>query len=205
MALQLGDVPTWLAAVGTVGALAAAFWQIGTERKRRLAADRRLQVEQHREQARLISVWVGEREQPESYADDPDASWYPDGRTTLYIANNSPEPVYFLVVGIVDIQGTGPSTLETTIAHHAGFGPVTTVSILPAGRYRVWIRGVHWQTPLGGRLGAEIAFTDRAGAHWIRRSSGALDELSQPPLEYLKQWQFSGPHEFQSPQRLPDS
>jgi hypothetical protein len=32
MALELGDVPTWLAAVGTVGALAAAFWQIGTER-----------------------------------------------------------------------------------------------------------------------------------------------------------------------------
>lgn len=30
--IQLGDLPTWLAALGTVGALGAVLWQISTER-----------------------------------------------------------------------------------------------------------------------------------------------------------------------------
>lgn len=50
--LSWGDVPTWLAAVGTVGALIAAFIQISTER--RLRHDREL-----KEQARLISAITG--------------------------------------------------------------------------------------------------------------------------------------------------
>jgi len=195
--VQWGDIATWVASLGTVGALAAALWQIGSERRRRHS-------DEHRAQARLISVWVGERKPPESYADDPDASWYPKGRTTIYVANNSSEPVYFPVVGIVDIQGTGPHTMEKMLDFYKGGGPITTISILPPGRYRVWIRGIHWQIPMGGRQGAEIAFTDSAGVHWIRRSTGALDELRQSPLDYLKKWQFFGPHDFQPPQRLPD-
>ena len=37
--IQWGDVPTWVAAVGTVGTLASALWQIQTERERRIASD----------------------------------------------------------------------------------------------------------------------------------------------------------------------
>jgi hypothetical protein len=80
--------------------------------------------------------------------------------------------------------------------------PTTTLSILPPGRSRAWIFGTHWTSVLAGRAGAEIAFTDRAGSHWIRRATDALDELLVDPLEYFKQFCFCGPYEFQTPESL---
>ena len=60
MAVRWGDVPTWLAAIGTVGALFAALWQIRTERKRRLAAEKQLRQERHVEQACRVAAYMGE-------------------------------------------------------------------------------------------------------------------------------------------------
>lgn len=80
---------------------------------------------------------------------------------------------------------------------------MTTVSILPGGLYRVWIEGSGWHQILSGRAGVDVAFTDRAGAHWIRRATGQLDEIPKPPLEYFQEWNFYGPHDFQSPERVP--
>ena len=45
-----------------------------------------------------------------------------------------------------------------------------------------------------------IAFTDRAGAHWLRRANGELLELEQDPLSYFAQFGFSPPHQFQRPE-----
>jgi hypothetical protein len=83
-----------------------------------------------------------------------------------------------------------------------GRGPITTASILPGGTYRVWIDKVGWGRIINGRLGAEVAFTDRAGSHWIRRATGQLEELAIAPLEYFKKWNMYGPHDLQTPQRL---
>lgn len=204
MPVSWGDVPTWVAAVGTVGTLAAGLWQIGSERSRRIAADERLREERRREQARLVAAYMGEQDKPakppESPADD-------QGRSAFYLTNNSPEPVYSVVVGMVFVQGAGPRSLEDMLElNHAQYGrrgPVTTVSILPGGLYRVWISGVGWHRILSGRAGVEIAFTDAAGAHWIRRAGGALEELAESPLDYLQQWHFHGPHDFQTPERVP--
>jgi len=34
---------------------------------------------------------------------------------------------------------------------------------------------------MGLRFGVEVGFTDSAGRHWIRRSSGALEQIKQAP------------------------
>lgn len=204
MAVNWGDVPTWVAGVGTVGTLAAALWQIRTERTRRLVADRQLRIERHLEQARLLAAYMGEEEKPEK---EPDTLADDQGRTAFYLVNNSPEPVYSVVAGMVFVQGAGPHSLEEMLdLNHKQYhrrGPVTTVSILPGGLYRVWISGTGWHRILSGRAGVEIAFSDAAGAHWLRRSTGRLDELPKPPLEYLQEWDFYGPHDFQTPERVP--
>lgn len=200
---NFGDVPTWIAAIGTVGALFAALWQIRTERNRRLAADERLRSERHLEQARLVAAYVGEEERRDTRPSGPTTT---EGRTAVYLANNSPEPVYSVVTGLVFIQGAAPRTLEATLelnhGQHQRRGPITTVSILPGGLHRVWIDGTGWHGVLSGRSGAEVAFTDRAGAHWIRRATGELEELPKPPLDYFADCGFYGPHDLQQPERV---
>jgi hypothetical protein len=203
MPVNWGDVPTWVAAVGTVGTLAAALAQIKNERDRRLAADAQLRAERHVGQARLVAAYMGEEEKP---ARPPENADDDQGRTALYLANNSPEPVYSVAVGMVFVQGAGPHSLEDMLELNQGQygrrGPVTTVAILPGGLYRVWIPGTGWHRILSGRAGVEIAFSDAAGAHWLRRADGRLDELEQSPLEHLAHWQFHGPHDFQTPERV---
>jgi hypothetical protein len=150
-----------------------------------------------------VAAYMGAQDKPSG----EEAPAGDQGRTAFYLANNSSEPVYSVVVGLVFVQGTGPRTLEAMIdLNHRQYnrrGPVTTVSILPGGLYRVWIEGVGWHRILSGRAGVDIAFTDRAGAHWLRRATGQLDELPEPPLEYFQAWNFYGPHDFQTPERVP--
>jgi hypothetical protein len=203
MPVNWGDFPTWVAAVGTVGTLTAGLWQIGTERNRRIAADERLREERHREQARLVAAYMGELERP---AQAPEGGAGNQGRTAFYLTNSSSEPVYSVVVGMVFVQGAGPRSLEEMLdLNHRQYnrrGPITTVSIVPGGLYRVWILGSDWHRILSGRAGLEIAFTDAAGSDWIRRADGRLAELAEPPLEYFQKWNFHGPHDFQTPERV---
>ncbi len=198
-AVNWGDVPTWVAGIGTVGTLGAALWQIRNERNRRLAADEQLRRERHVEQARMIAAYLGEEERERGVDDGV------TGRTSFYLANNSAEPVYSVLVGSVFLQGTGPRVLEDVIKLHSREqrrGPVTTVSILPGGLYRVWVRGTGWQRVLSGRGAVEVAFTDAAGAHWIRRASGRLEELPEPILDYFGKLGHHPPFEFQTPERV---
>src|SRR5271157_569166 len=103
----MSDAPAWVAAVGTTGALLTSLRQIRTERILRHAADERVTIDQHREQARLVAAYMGELDRPkdglEAQADR--------GKTAFYLANNSPEPVYSVVVGLVFVQGAGPGSL----------------------------------------------------------------------------------------------
>jgi hypothetical protein len=131
LALNWGDVPTWVAAIGTVGALSTALFQIRTERQYRLKAEAADRAERHQAQARLISAFVGPVEvTPER--DDLTRSW-------IYLINGSEEPVYRLLVGIVFMQGTAPQTTERWLGeilknHPERQRPFTTLSILPPGR-----------------------------------------------------------------------
>ena len=121
--------------------------------------------------------------------------------------NASPEPVYNVVVGIVFIQGAAPRTTEELMKVRLREGdyqgvPTTTLNVLPPGKSRAWIHGSGWTSFMAARAGAEIAFTDRAGVHWIRRANGMLTELPLDPLQYFAQFGFYPPHEFQTPESL---
>ena len=188
-----------IASIGTVGALTVALIQIRTERQYRLKAAAEGTRERHEEQARLISAFVGAVEFAD-YGPDNEHTW-------VNLVNGSDEPVYRLVVAIVFIQGTAPDTTERWLDewvkdHPERARPLTTLGILPPGRSRVSIQG-RWTGGLGGRSGAEIAFTDRAGSHWIRRATGKLEELPLEPLEYFKHWGLFGPHDLQTPDPMP--
>jgi hypothetical protein len=202
--IHLGDLPTWLAALGTVGALAAALWQISTERKRRHEREEQAREERHLAQARLIAAVMGPEEESGGLA-------VPE-RTGIDLINGSPEPVYRLVVAIVSIQGLGGTpTIEKWLEYrdrqHALLKnqrprvPITTASILPSGTYRIWIDGTGWDLAVSGmgRAGAEVAFTDRAGSHWIRHASGQLEELAEDPISH---YLGAGPHDLVIPERL---
>jgi len=128
-------------------------------------------------------------------------------RSAIDCFNGSSEPAYNVVVGIVFIQGAAPRTTEELMKLRLGGKtnegvPTTTLSILPPGRSRAWVRGAKWTGIMSGRAGTEIAFTDCFGAHWIRRASGKLEELPLEPIEYFRQFNFNGPYDLQTPEPL---
>ena len=211
MAIEFGDAPTWVAAVGTAGTLAAAILQIGSERRRRIQQEAADREERRREQARLISCLIGPEEENWQTLGTPARSRGTPAppRTRMYLVNGSPEPVYSVVVGIVFIQGAGPTAIEEMLKirqdHPEQPLPVTTIGVLPGGPSQAWIAGTGWSSILSGRTAAELAFTDRAGNHWIRRATGQLDELDVEPLRYLERLGMHGPFDLQTPERYMSS
>jgi hypothetical protein len=196
--LGLGDAPTWVAAIGTVGTLIAALLQIEADRRRRHKQAEADRLERHRAQARLIAAVMG----PIDHSSDAP----PLGRTAIDLVNGSDEPVYRLVAGLVFIQGAAPQTMEQMleVSRRADSPPlpipITTISMLPSGNYRVWVPSTG--SVLGGRFGAEVAFTDRAGSNWIRRASGKLEEIPKEPLEYFHTFGLLGPYALVTPERI---
>ena len=200
MTIQYGDLATWVAAVGTVGALGTALWQIRTERNRRLAQEVHDRQERREEQARRIACWPGPRADTEG--EGPMDPWW-GSSTPIDLVNGSDEPVYNLVVAIVLVQGAGAARHAEDWKERAleqRDAPWSTAAILPPGRWRVWVPGTGWGGGMGLRLGAEVAFTDRAGVSWVRRSTGALQQLPKPPLEYFADFGLHGPYDLQVPQ-----
>lgn len=198
MTILYGDLPTWLASIGTVGALAAALWQIRSERTRRLQQEARDRDDAKRDQARRVACWPGEEGIP-----GPMDPWW--GKSTpIELVNGSNEPVYNLVFGLVHVQGAGGvSHLEEwkERSPQGQSAPWSTAAILPPGRWRVSVPGQGWSSGMAMRLGAEVAFVDRAGVNWVRRSGGNLDELPEPPIEYFGRFGLHGPHDYQVPVR----
>ncbi len=210
--MHLGDLPTWVAAIGTVGALVAALIQINTERRRRLANEASERAERRVSQARLVAAFLGPEEtrgRP-AHIDADRSRPSEEGRTPIYVVNSSEEPVYEPVVGLAAIQGAAPRTIEQWLETRENAVeqgrqlqvPVTTVSILPPGKSVIWVQGSGWSQHLSGRSGAEIAFTDRAGLHWIRRASGQVTELSENPFQYFASYGLKAPYELQTPEPL---
>lgn len=200
MSIQFGDIPTWLASLGTVGALVAALYQISNERQRRLTQESHDRQERHQAQARLVSAWVGKSEERNNIHE-----------IALELINGSSEPVYGLAVGIVFIQGAAPHSLEewfdakkkSEIQEHRQLSPpIAILSVLPPGRWRAWVQDTG-DVLGGGRRVAEIAFTDRAGAYWIRRGRGNLEELPIPPFEHFHKFGMYGPpYDYRMPEPL---
>ncbi len=180
MHLQLGDLATWVSSIVVVGTLVVALYQIRTERVRRHEDEQRAFQMSRRKQAERISAWP---------AQSPD-----DTHTQLTLLNRSDEPVYEVVIMLVMIQGAGPRRGEDVVDSSYR----ETLSTLPPGRWRAELRAgkARW-AGMSRRPGVEIAFTDRSGVHWIRRSTGALEEIGRPAIDH---YGMSRPQPFEFPQ-----
>ena len=171
---RVGALGSVLAAVGTITAFIVGFIQISRERSLRQEADRRAQAQQ-------VSGWIAPR------TTSPDAG---ESGLDAILLNNSQEPVYRVVVWLVYIQGSGPRIGEEVGDAH----PPATFAVLPPGRYETLLHG--WDAGMNRRAGVELAFTNAAGHHWIRRSSGQLVNLKVPPADY---YDIGDPHAWFTP------
>lgn len=165
MIVNWGDVPAWIAAVGTVGTLIAVLAQIELERR----AKQRLEV-QH--QAERIATWVGPKQYP---------------YTEIMIQNQSNTPIYNVVVTLVMQTGAGPRTGEevTKLYSDSSCNDQRKIFlVIPPGLYSTEIL-TKWGG-MGRRPGAEIAFTDARGGHWVRRLDGQLESLNDDALTTME-------------------
>lgn len=181
MNIHFGDLPTGIAAVGTAGTLAAALWQIRSERQARRRDEAEAEKRAERAQAELISAWYG--------GNDPTAAVTGKVYDRIVVLNRSDQPVYEVLISLVFIQGAAPQTGEDLVRlreRSHGSDPErhqVALAVLPPGQWRVRITG-GW----GGmhRMpGAEVAFNDRAGSAWVRRATGALDRLPAAPFDHF--------------------
>jgi hypothetical protein len=155
--IQLGNIAEWTAAIGTVGTLSFALWQLNRERQRR-----------QREQARLVAAWLLGARPP---ADQGELRpWMTE--VDLVVRNGSSEPVYNCAVYIWISER--PKLGEDAPA----IGSV--IDILPPDTQRedhvyVDIPYDDFEEPFGmGHVRLDLLFTDAQGAHWHRDPSGRL-------------------------------
>jgi len=168
---ELGAWGSVGAAVGTVAAFIVAFMQISTERQARERRERETATQRHRSQAERVHAWVSDNN---------------EDHTTYTLFNGSEDPVYRAGAFLVFIQGAGPRTGKGWVALESGEDQVSQyqsfLSIIPPGRSRTEIAS-GWAI-MTGRPAVELAFTDRAGAHWLRAGDGTLTEIPVPAVEF---------------------
>ena len=160
---------SWVDVTSAVGTAAAAVVALGLGLRgewRAMRAEQTQRVQNKREQAERVSGW------PQNDV---------DGKTPIALMNSSLEPVYEVVVALVFVQGLKPWHLEDI--NDDGMHR-RVLSVLPPGKWHVDVPS-GW-TVMHRRPGVEIAFSDRAGLHWIRRSNGAIEQISVRPIDYLK-------------------
>lgn len=154
MAISWGDIPTWLAAIGTTSAVSVALLQSRVQSRTAQARSRRHQAEQ-------VSGWYG-----------GDL----DGRSDLVFRNGSEHPIHEVVVSLTLNGVPAPPTQVGGDEFRRVF------LVLPPGTFRLQVssgwHGMH------RRPGVEISFTDGTGeVHWIRRANGVLEESQVPAIE----------------------
>lgn len=173
MATDWGDVPTWVAGVGTLLAVAVALWLAGRD-------DRRWRQEVRRRQAELITAWFGGPDRPRN----PDR---PNDKPVT-IANASPQLVYEMIVSLVAVQGAYRQD-----ARKGGESGRIYVGQVPPGRYETFMRDVDYG--MYKAYGLELAFQDAAGRYWRRLGDGRLEKLPVGSVEF---YGLSRPIEWES-------
>jgi hypothetical protein len=163
--VELGDLGTWLAGLGTVGAFFLAFSQLEAERKRQ----RQVQYEG---QAKSISAWVAREGIGTAQGDDGPIAW-------VAISNSSNEPVHEVVATIVKFpHGGGKDSLNDGKNVPLEFRAF--ISVVPPGvsyaRVSGGYRGMHFQPAV------EIAFKDKNGKYWVRGKNGGTFEIHKDPV-----------------------
>lgn len=187
-----GDIATWVAGAATVLTLLFAVYQWSKLRRDSYAAQQAAAAEQRIAQARRVAAWFD--------GSNPELIGF------VQVSNSSDEPVYCVVVYEVhmdggDRPGSGEeeefglrqtlndikqleklghlpaNTAENAAVHPAKQGRAI-LQTLPPGTYPLALYiGRH-------NPGLEIAFTDAAGRHWVRRATGELTERDRDALDH---------------------
>ena len=160
-------MPGWVWLCGLVLIAAAGWLTCALVARRAARNERRMRTDvQRRAQAEKVSVWQEPPADPQPVA----------------LLNHSEGPVYDAVATFVFVDGTGPARGEEIASERVGWR--VRVGVIPPGRWRVRIDG-GWNG-LYSRLGVEVAFTDCAGEHWVRRADGRLEQLPRGAFEYFE-------------------
>jgi hypothetical protein len=194
MAINYGDLPTWLASGWDRGRLGAALWQIRTERNQRHEQEARDRELARREQARRISCWPEMKVLPDRWVHSeavPLRSSWSTGRTSPSTAS---------VFALVHVQGTAGFPRIEDWAMRVAPPPRSTTVIPPAA---------------GGSGCQGRAWTRTWICVWVRRSpsptglasagcgaAGCPRKPPKPPLDYFADFRLEGPHQLQMPQQV---
>lgn len=184
-----GAIATFLGAIGTVGAVVVA---LSTVKQARDSATRA----QETANAALHDAREAQKasdEEKRKYQASRVSAWHTahyGGGTPTYeikLSNSSPGAVYNLTAYFVWIRGAGaPRTGEEVQSRDDPYRMRALVQVLPQGQFYVQVQGPS-NNPMNGVLGVEVAFTDGAGLHWIRRvPSGDLQMINEGALEHYK-------------------
>ncbi|MFA4030674.1 hypothetical protein ACEG18_01360 [Collinsella aerofaciens] len=97
----------------------------------------------------------------------------------LEVMNNSNDLVYQVILTAVLVQGAGP---EDGRAVEGSDGRVLLSSVAPGKTVRCI---GHLDCSMHKALGCEVAFTDRYGRSWVRKSDGHLGRIRfKTPVDY---------------------
>jgi hypothetical protein len=191
-AIKVGDLPAYLGFIAA--ALAAVFAGLTWHKQKGLINEQLAELlserakrayDEERQQAIKISGWHEYREAAQELGSGT-------SDTQLVMLNTSDEPVYDIMLTLVALQGTSPRTGEEYKSDD--WAPRRHFGVLPPGKFVAGF-GSGWGH-MGFRPGAEIAFTDRNGKHWIRRSGGALEGIAKNAREHYK---MHGPYPYSTP------
>lgn len=229
--MQVGDVATWVSAIGTISAVIVALYLAGRDGRRR---DR----SESRRQAELITAWIGGLHRQEGEAGNR--------RFVIPVSlqNASNQLVYRVVVSVVnDLRGDSRhaswrdalrtfrnrrrwkiASFRTDLA--TAFGYRSFMQDLPdafrrgmdaataAYKFRTFIgelppgtTNIAMDYPGGGmqfRAAIEITFRDASGRAWLRESTGHLTQLrSDDPLaHYQTRYPLYEPLDWEYPGRM---
>ena len=160
--MKWGDFPSWIAAIGTAGALIAATYSIAIERVAR-RADRR------EAQARLVDVWVDKT----SLSSSTEVGFVCVLKVAVRLANTSGQSVRGFDV---DLWGSGdeyfgrflcgvvpprPPGQERVVELSVGVRSGSSDANMPAEYWKIHLR-------------VAIVFTDSSGNRWYRSPDGLL-------------------------------
>lgn len=142
--LNWGDVPTWVAAIGTVG---VSLWLLGFQIRDR----RRSRLAHLRAYAEAVSVWIHERD----FLVRGDQPYHPS--LSVRVSNAADVAIHQVAIRVeVGIRGTFVRE---------------SASIPPHGT-REW--RIDLPNSPRGDPGCLVSFTDARGERWVRSSSGEL-------------------------------
>ncbi len=152
-----GDVATWVTSIATIALFMIAFAQIRNEREARIQREKDLVEQEKRSQAEQVSGWIVKE----------------SNRVWVAVLNQSPQPVYQVIVSVVVLKQTGEKRIGD-YPHQA------CVTVAPPGQGYIGIHADYHG--MFRHVGVEIAFKDAKGRDWVRNTNGELVEMTESTI-----------------------